>query len=81
MRTNGPAISTAIASSPQPSGDTHDNWLLVKERDEAARRGSGAAVVDDHPLSVESGRTLARLFHISIQMASARGCLSPWRTG
>ena len=36
--------------------DKTDNWLLVKERDEAAIPGSGSAVVDELPLSVESGR-------------------------
>jgi len=34
------------------------NWLLVKERDEAAVPQSGDAVVMDNPLSVESGRSL-----------------------
>src|SRR5215469_10231792 len=34
------------------------NWLLVKERDEAAVPQSGDAVVAENPLSVESGRSL-----------------------
>jgi bifunctional non-homologous end joining protein LigD len=34
------------------------NWLLVKERDEAAVPQSGDAVVADNPLSVETGRSL-----------------------
>jgi bifunctional non-homologous end joining protein LigD len=38
--------------------DRGDNWLLIKERDAAAIPGSGAAVVDDNPLSVESGRSV-----------------------
>jgi bifunctional non-homologous end joining protein LigD len=38
--------------------DRHQNWLLVKERDEAALPHSGDAVVADNPLSVETGRSL-----------------------
>jgi bifunctional non-homologous end joining protein LigD len=34
------------------------NWLLVKERDDAAVPQSGDAVVADNPLSVETGRSL-----------------------
>jgi bifunctional non-homologous end joining protein LigD len=34
------------------------NWLLVKERDDAAVPHSGDAVVADNPLSVETGRSL-----------------------
>jgi bifunctional non-homologous end joining protein LigD len=38
--------------------DRSDNWLLVKERDEAAIPGSGSAVVDELTESVESHRTI-----------------------
>jgi bifunctional non-homologous end joining protein LigD len=38
--------------------DKTDNWLLVKERDEAAIPGSGSAVVDELGQSVESGRSI-----------------------
>ena len=38
--------------------DRTDNWLLVKERDEAAIPGSGSAVVDELSESVESHRTI-----------------------
>jgi bifunctional non-homologous end joining protein LigD len=34
------------------------NWLLVKERDDAAVPQSGDAIVIDNPLSVETGRSL-----------------------
>ncbi len=40
------------------AGDRHQNWLLVKERDDAAVPHSGDAVVADNPLSVETGRSL-----------------------
>jgi bifunctional non-homologous end joining protein LigD len=38
--------------------DGDKNWLLVKERDDAAKPGSGGAVVADHPRSVETGRSI-----------------------
>jgi bifunctional non-homologous end joining protein LigD len=39
------------------------NWLLVKERDDAAVPDSGDAVVADNPLSVETGRSLEKIAH------------------
>ena len=36
----------------------HENWLLIKERDEEAVPGSDAALVDDNPLSVATGRSM-----------------------
>ncbi|MGH7047108.1 MAG: DNA ligase D [Stellaceae bacterium] len=38
--------------------ERRENWLLIKERDAAARPKSGDAVVADQPLSVVSGRGL-----------------------
>jgi bifunctional non-homologous end joining protein LigD len=35
-----------------------ENWLLIKERDEAAVPGSDTALVDDNPLSVATGRAM-----------------------
>jgi bifunctional non-homologous end joining protein LigD len=40
------------------AGERHENWLLIKERDEDAVPHSGDAVVADNPLSVASGRSL-----------------------
>src|ERR1700757_2544611 len=40
------------------ANDRHENWLLIKERDEAAVPQSGGAVVADNPLSVASGRSM-----------------------
>jgi bifunctional non-homologous end joining protein LigD len=36
----------------------HENWLLIKERDEAALPDSGAALVENQPLSVATGRSM-----------------------
>jgi bifunctional non-homologous end joining protein LigD len=36
----------------------HENWLLIKERDEEAVPGSDAALVADQPLSVATGRSM-----------------------
>jgi len=38
--------------------DRHENWLLIKERDDTAVPHSGSALVDDNPLSVETGRSM-----------------------
>jgi bifunctional non-homologous end joining protein LigD len=40
------------------AGKRRENWLLIKERDEAAVPQSGEAVVADNPLSVVTGRSL-----------------------
>ncbi|HYM02041.1 MAG TPA: DNA ligase D [Stellaceae bacterium] len=52
--------------------DKSDNWLLIKERDAAARPGSGEAVVNDELLSVASGRDMA---------AIAKDADRVWRSG
>src|SRR3954465_2825627 len=36
----------------------HENWLLIKEKDETAVPGSGEAVVEQYPDSVASGLSL-----------------------
>ena len=38
--------------------ERHENWLLIKERDEEAVPHSGEAIVAENPLSVASGRSL-----------------------
>ena len=40
------------------ANERHENWLLIKERDDEALPQSGDAVVADNPLSVASGRSL-----------------------
>ncbi len=40
------------------ASERHENWLLIKERDEEAVPQSGDAVVADNPLSVASGRSM-----------------------
>jgi bifunctional non-homologous end joining protein LigD len=40
------------------AAERRENWLLIKERDEAAAPHSGDAVVADNPLSVSSGRSM-----------------------
>ncbi|MBV9583915.1 MAG: DNA ligase D [Alphaproteobacteria bacterium] len=40
------------------AGERHENWLLIKERDEVAVPGSHAALVEDNPLSVATGRSM-----------------------
>src|SRR5439155_3122409 len=40
------------------ANERHENWLLIKERDEEAVPGSAAALVDQNPLSVATGRSM-----------------------
>ena len=41
--------------------DDHDNWLLIKVDDEAARPGSGDAIVEERPESAASGKTVEEI--------------------
>jgi bifunctional non-homologous end joining protein LigD len=41
--------------------EKRENWLLIKERDDMAQPGSGAAVTEENPTSVESGRDMAAI--------------------
>jgi bifunctional non-homologous end joining protein LigD len=43
------------------AGDDGENWLLIKERDEEARPGSGDAIVVERPESVLSGKTIEEI--------------------
>jgi bifunctional non-homologous end joining protein LigD len=40
------------------ANERHENWLLIKERDEEAVPQSGDGIVADNPLSVASGRSM-----------------------
>ena len=42
-------------------GERGDNWLLIKERDPFARPGSDAAILEERPESVISGRRVEDL--------------------
>jgi bifunctional non-homologous end joining protein LigD len=43
------------------AGRDRENWLLIKERDDAAQPGSGDAVVADNPLSAATSRTIGQI--------------------
>jgi bifunctional non-homologous end joining protein LigD len=42
-------------------GDRHENWLLIKGKDEAARAGRKADIGEAEPLSVVSGRSMEEI--------------------
>ncbi len=39
-------------------GDKHENWLLIKGKDEESRSGRNADILKQQPLSVATGRTM-----------------------
>ena len=43
------------------NGDDHDNWLLIKEKDDQAEPGQGEKLVKERPESVISGRSVEEL--------------------
>jgi bifunctional non-homologous end joining protein LigD len=53
-------------------GERGDNWLLIKERDPFARPGSDAAILDERPESVISGRRVEELAEPAPKAAAAR---------
>ena len=42
-------------------GDKHDNWLLIKGKDEESRSGRNADILEDEPLSAATGRTMEEI--------------------
>jgi bifunctional non-homologous end joining protein LigD len=38
--------------------DRHENWLLIKGKDEESRSGRGADILEEQPLSVTTGRSM-----------------------
>jgi bifunctional non-homologous end joining protein LigD len=46
-----------VRIKPRP-GEKHDNWLLIKAKDDEARSGRGEDILDKEPLSVASGRSM-----------------------
>lgn len=51
---------TLVRMRPKP-GERGDNWLLIKERDEAVKLSHEADLIRERPESVLSGRTLAEV--------------------
>jgi bifunctional non-homologous end joining protein LigD len=41
--------------------DRHENWLLIKGRDEEARSGRDGDILEEEPLSAASGRTMEEI--------------------
>jgi bifunctional non-homologous end joining protein LigD len=39
-------------------GEKRDNWLLIKQTDEAARAAADKDILEERPLSVKTGRTM-----------------------
>ncbi len=39
-------------------GDRHENWLLIKAKDEDARSGREADIIEEEPLSAATGRSM-----------------------
>ncbi len=44
-------------------GEKRSNWLLIKQRDEAARSAGARDILTEQPLSVKTGRTLEEIAH------------------
>src|ERR1700733_9481856 len=55
------------------SGDRHENWLLIKGKDEFARSGRKADIGEVEPLSVASGRSME-------DIAGGRGKKRVWHS-
>jgi bifunctional non-homologous end joining protein LigD len=43
------------------ANDRHDNWLLIKGKDEAARSGRSVDILESEPRSAASGRTMEEI--------------------
>lgn len=52
---------TLVRMHGRQAGDNGENWLLIKENDETARPGSGDAITQERPESVESGQSLEEI--------------------
>jgi bifunctional non-homologous end joining protein LigD len=53
--------------------DRHENWLLIKGRDDEARSGRGGDILEEEPLSIASGRSM-------YEIASGKGKKRVWHS-
>src|ERR1700741_557174 len=53
--------------------DRHENWLLIKGKDDEARSGRGGDILEEEPLSVASGRSMD-------EIASGKGKKRIWHS-
>jgi bifunctional non-homologous end joining protein LigD len=49
-----------VRMRPRP-GERHDNWLLIKAKDEVSRGGRGKDILEQEPLSAATGRTMEEI--------------------
>jgi bifunctional non-homologous end joining protein LigD len=52
---------TLVRMHGRQGGDKGENWLLIKENDVTARPGSGDAILQERPESVESGKSVEEM--------------------
>jgi bifunctional non-homologous end joining protein LigD len=55
-------------------GDRHQNWLLIKGKDDEARAGRDADILEEKPLSVATGRSMD-------EIAEGKGKKRVWHSG
>jgi bifunctional non-homologous end joining protein LigD len=53
--------------------ERHDNWLLIKAKDEAARGPRGKDILDEQPLSVATGRSIEEIVEGAAKKRVRRG--------
>ncbi len=68
-----------VRMKPRPE-ERGTNWLLIKDKDEHARPGSGEGLVRDHTTSVASGRTVEALAAPGAPTAPANPAATPKRS-
>lgn len=53
-------------------GEKRDNWLLIKQKDEAARSARDKDILEEQPLSVKTGRTMDEIAGVAKKSTAKR---------
>lgn len=62
-----------LVRMPRRAREKRENWLLIKAEDEAAEPGDAGRFLEDHPLSVKTGRPLDAIAGETPGWSSAKG--------